>query len=79
LVTTFGVGVRGTTLDLRLRWATRLLSVKELSLREVSKASGYSSVEALGRAFRDASLPSPTQARAILAESDEAWPSGVAI
>jgi AraC-like DNA-binding protein len=48
---------------LRLRRAALLLSCQSLTIEEVAREVGYGSADAMGRAFRDAGLPSPSEAR----------------
>jgi AraC-like DNA-binding protein len=50
---------RSSTLHLRLKLAVVLLSADEASVAEVAGAIGYSSSDAMARAFRDAGLPPP--------------------
>jgi AraC-like DNA-binding protein len=73
---TFGIqwrGLRAAVSDLRRRWAILLLSDRSLPITEVAKATGYGSVDALGRAFRDLALPSPSAIReAMLAQASSA-------
>lgn len=59
-------GFRTTLRVLRLRRATLLLSCAELSVGEVAKVVGYTSVDAMSRAFRDAGLPRPEMVREAL-------------
>ncbi len=56
----FGGGFRDTMRVLRLRAAVLLLSAPEASPGEVAKTVGYGSLDAMGRAFRDADLPAPS-------------------
>lgn len=63
----------GTTLRelfrvLRLRRAALLLSASELTPSEVAREVGYGSLDAMGRAMRDAHLPAPSVIRAALLE-----------
>ena len=53
-------GFRATLRTLRLRRAVTLLSAPSLSVEEVARIVGYGSSDSLGRAFRDAGLPSPS-------------------
>lgn len=59
--TRFGLfgGFRSTVRTLRLRRAVLLLSAPSMSVSDVAHAVGYGSVDAMGRAFRDARLPPP--------------------
>ncbi len=69
LLSTFpigGDGFREYVTDVRLRWATVLLSARVLRIEQIAEAAGYGSVQALGRAFRDAGLPSPAALRRAL-------------
>ncbi len=56
----FGGGFRDAMKVLRLRAATLLLSAPHATPSEVAKTVGYGSLDAMGRAFRDARLPSPS-------------------
>lgn len=56
----FGGGFRDATRVLRLRAAVLLLSAPGATPSEVAKAVGYGSLDAMGRAFRDAKLPAPS-------------------
>lgn len=56
----FGAGFRDAMRVLRLRAAVLLLSAPGGSPSEVAKAVGYGSLDAMGRAFRDAQLPAPS-------------------
>ena len=56
----FGAGFRDAMRVLRLRAAVLLLSAPDASASEVAKAVGYGSLDAMGRAFRDAALPAPS-------------------
>jgi AraC-like DNA-binding protein len=61
-------GFRDVVRNARLRRASMLLSAVELSVTDVARVVGYGSVDAMGRAFRDAGLPPPRDVRdAILA------------
>jgi AraC-like DNA-binding protein len=55
----FGRGFRAALRVLRLRAAVVLLSSPDGTASEVSRAVGYGSLDAMGRAFRDAMLPAP--------------------
>jgi AraC-like DNA-binding protein len=56
----FGDGFRDMIRVLRLRAAVLLLSAPEASPGEVARQVGYGSLDAMGRAFRDAHLPAPS-------------------
>lgn len=56
----FGVGFRDAMRVLRLRAAVLLLSAPEGTPSDVARTIGYGSLDAMGRAFRDASLPAPS-------------------
>ena len=56
----FGAGFRDAMRVLRLRAAVLLLSSPGATPSEVAKAVGYGSLDAMGRAFRDAQLPAPS-------------------
>jgi AraC-like DNA-binding protein len=56
----FGGGFRDATRVLRLRGAVLLLSAPGATPSAVAKAVGYGSLDAMGRAFRDAKLPAPS-------------------
>jgi len=56
----FGGGFRDAMKVLRLRAATLLLSAPGATPSEVARTVGYGSLDAMGRAFRDARLPSPS-------------------
>jgi AraC-like DNA-binding protein len=56
----FGAGFRDAARVLRLRAAVLLLSAPEATASEVSRTVGYGSLDAMGRAFRDAKLPPPS-------------------
>jgi AraC-like DNA-binding protein len=63
LTKTFGLpgeGFRDTTKVMRLRTAVILLSSPGATATEVAQQVGYKSLEAMGRAFRDAKLPAPS-------------------
>jgi AraC-like DNA-binding protein len=59
-----GLRFREIALTLRLRLATLLLSARHATIAEVAERAGYASIDALGRAFRDAGLPPPSDVRA---------------
>lgn len=56
----FGGGFRDAMRVLRLRAAVLLLSAPDGSPSDVARAVGYGSLDAMGRAFRDAQLPAPS-------------------
>jgi AraC-like DNA-binding protein len=56
----FGAGFRDAMRVLRLRAAVLLLSAPGSTPSDVARAVGYGSLDAMGRAFRDARLPAPS-------------------
>lgn len=56
----FGAGFRDAMRVLRLRAAVLMLSAPAATPAEVARTVGYGSLDAMGRAFRDASLPAPS-------------------
>jgi AraC-like DNA-binding protein len=56
----FGGGFRDAMRVLRLRAACLLLSAPTATPSEVARVVGYGSLDAMGRAFRDANLPAPS-------------------
>ena len=56
----FGTGFRDATRILRLRAAVLLLSAPDATPGDVAHLVGYGSLDAMGRAFRDAELPPPS-------------------
>jgi AraC-like DNA-binding protein len=56
----FGAGFREMMRVLRLRAAVLLLSAPEATPSDVARTVGYGSLDAMGRAFRDARLPAPS-------------------
>ena len=56
----FGGGFRDASRVIRLRAATLFLSAPNATPSEVARTVGYGSLDAMGRAFRDANLPSPS-------------------
>jgi len=56
----FGAGFRDAMRVLRLRTAVLLLSSPGCTPSDVARAVGYGSLDAMGRAFRDAQLPAPS-------------------
>jgi AraC-like DNA-binding protein len=56
----FGAGFRDAMRVLRLRAAVLLLSAPGSTPSDVARAVGYGSLDAMGRAFRDAQLPAPS-------------------
>ena len=76
----FGDGYRDASRVLRLRGATLLLSADNVPTSEIADIVGYSSLDAMNRALRDAKLPPPSEIRIALAAdrltapADEAAP-----
>ena len=69
LIRTFGLlgyGFRDFRNTLRMRTAVLLLSAPDATATEVARAVGYKSIDAMGRAFRDAKLPPPSDVRSQL-------------
>ncbi|HEY4180390.1 MAG TPA: hypothetical protein VGM90_26285 [Kofleriaceae bacterium] len=67
LTKTFGLlggGFREAMRVLRLRAAVLILSAPGVTPSEVAKIVGYGSLDAMGRAFRDATLPAPSVVQA---------------
>jgi AraC-like DNA-binding protein len=60
----YGGGYREAMRVLRLRAAVTLLSAPEGTPGDVARAVGYGSLDAMGRAFRDAHLPAPSVVQA---------------
>jgi AraC-like DNA-binding protein len=58
--TLFGAGFRDAMRVLRLRAAVLLLSAPYATPSDVARTVGYGSLDAMGRAFRDAKLPAPS-------------------
>jgi AraC-like DNA-binding protein len=56
----FGAGFRDAMRILRLRAAVLLLSAPDATPSDVARIVGYGSLDAMGRAFRDARLPAPS-------------------
>lgn len=56
----FGDGFRDAMRVIRLRAACLFLSAPQATPSEVARHVGYGSLDAMGRAFRDAKLPSPS-------------------
>lgn len=56
----FGAGFRDAMRVLRLRAAVVLLSAPGGTPSDVARTVGYGSLDAMGRAFRDANLPAPS-------------------
>jgi AraC-like DNA-binding protein len=56
----FGTGFRDAMRVLRLRAAVLLLSAPDGTPSDVARTIGYGSLDAMGRAFRDARLPAPS-------------------
>jgi AraC-like DNA-binding protein len=61
-----GASVREMFRVLRLRRATMLLGARDESLEDVARAVGYSGLDAMARALRDAGLPPPGAIRRAL-------------
>jgi transcriptional regulator GlxA family with amidase domain len=61
-----GGGFRAAALHLRLKLAVLFLSAEGVTATEVAVEMGYGSIDAMGRAFRDAGLPSPSAVQASL-------------
>jgi LacI family transcriptional regulator len=61
--TATGYGIHDEIVRCRLERAKRLLVATELSLKEVSTASGFSNTDSLGRAFRRAEGVTPLEYR----------------
>lgn len=57
---------RDATKRVRMKVAVLSLSAPDATIAEAARATGYGSVEAMARAFRDAGLPSPSQVRAAI-------------
>lgn len=68
----FGAGFRDAMRILRLRAAVLLLSAPDATPNDVARVVGYSSLDAMGRAFRDAGLPPPSLVHAAVRYSDPA-------
>ena len=56
----YGGGFRDAMRVLRLRAAVTLLSAPDATPSDVARTVGYGSLDAMGRAFRDAHLPAPS-------------------
>jgi len=56
----FGGGFRDASRVIRLRAATLFLSAPTATPSAIARTVGYGSLDAMGRAFRDANLPSPS-------------------
>jgi AraC-like DNA-binding protein len=67
----FGAGFRDAMRVLRLRAAVLLLSAPEGTPNDVARIVGYSSLDAMGRAFRDARLPAPSLVHSAVRYRDE--------
>lgn len=68
----FGAGFRDATRILRLRAAVLLLSAPDATPGDVARIVGYGSLDAMGRAFRDAQLPAPSVIHAAVRYRDPA-------
>lgn len=60
----FGAGFRDAMRVLRLRAAVLMLSAPGSTPSDVARSVGYGSLDAMGRAFRDAALPAPSVVQA---------------
>jgi AraC-like DNA-binding protein len=60
----FGAGFRDAMRVLRLRAAVLMLSAPGSTPSDVARTVGYGSLDAMGRAFRDAALPAPSVVQA---------------
>ena len=60
----FGAGFRDAMRVLRLRAAVLMLSAPGSTPSDVARSVGYGSLDAMGRAFRDAQLPAPSVVQA---------------
>jgi len=67
----FGTGFRDAMRVLRLRAAVLLLSAPDGSPSDVARTIGYGSLDAMGRAFRDAHLPAPSIVQEAVRYRDE--------
>jgi AraC-like DNA-binding protein len=67
----FGAGFREMMRVLRLRVAVLLLSAPGGTPSDVARTVGYGSLDAMGRAFRDAGLPAPSIVQAAVRFRDE--------
>lgn len=67
----FGGGFRDAMRVLRLRAAVLLLSAPGGTPSDVARAVGYGSLDAMGRAFRDAQLPAPSAVQEAVRYPDE--------
>ena len=63
----YGDGYRDASRVLRLRGATLWLSAEGITTTDVAQLVGYSSLDAMNRALRDAKLPPPGEIRIALA------------
>jgi AraC-like DNA-binding protein len=66
----FGNGFRDAMRILRLRAAVLLLSAPDGTPSDVARVVGYGSLDAMGRAFRDARLPAPSLVHAAVRYRD---------
>jgi AraC-like DNA-binding protein len=66
----FGAGFRDAMRILRLRAAVLLLSAPDGTPSDVARVVGYGSLDAMGRAFRDAQLPAPSLVHAAVRYRD---------
>jgi hypothetical protein len=56
-----GIGIRSVALHVRMKTAVYFLGVDGAAPADVATVAGYGSVDAMGRAFRDAGLPPPRE------------------
>jgi hypothetical protein len=61
-----GPGLRSVTNRLRLKGAVLFLSAEGVTVAEVADLIGYSSTDAMARAFRDAGMPSPREVQRLV-------------
>jgi len=66
----FGAGFRDAMRVLRLRAAVLMLSAPGSTPSDVARSVGYGSLDAMGRAFRDAELPAPSVVQGAVRYSD---------
>jgi AraC-like DNA-binding protein len=71
----FGSGFRDAMRVLRLRAAVVLLSAPGGTPSDVARTVGYGSLDAMGRAFRDANLPAPSVVQEAVRFREESPPS----
>jgi hypothetical protein len=63
-------GPQAHTFEERLRAATLMLSSPGVTPSDVARIVGYGSLDAMGRAFRDARLPAPSDVQAAVRYPD---------